>query len=233
LVRWFISLLGANNIKPDMVQRLLVFLLFLTACVGNGLDVLLDNEVVSVVRQPLPKDFDIGAFQQYNHQPGGTVLNGGAAAIVGHLAGTQVQWLQSEEAVFRSQSLVVVPKSGRKPDDPAVLSNLLDALDAKLVETGDTNQYVFLRSAGLTEDIILSTSLQNTGLTQNAALYQFDTAGVHVMNNTGIPLRMDQAIIDFYLPVLVDFYGERIDTTRFWLEVRPYVGVRLMGRTGG
>jgi hypothetical protein len=113
-----------------------------------------------------------------------------------------------------------------------VLSNLLDALDAKLVETGDTNQYVFLRSAGLTEDIILSTSLQNTGLTQNAALYQFDTAGVHVMNNTGIPLRMDQAIIDFYLPVLVDFYGERIDTTRFWLEVRPYVGVRLMGRTG-
>jgi hypothetical protein len=213
-----------------MVQRLLVFLLMLPACAGNGPDVLLDNSVVSVVRQPLPKEFDAAAFQQYNHRPGGTVLNGGASAIIGHLAGAQVQWLQSEEAVFRNQSLVVVPKNGLKPEDPAVLSNLLDALDAKLVETGDTNQYVFLRSAGLTEDIILSTSLQETGLTQNAALYQFDTAGVHVMNNTGIPLRMDQEIIDFYLPALVEFYGERVDTTAFWLEVRPYVGVRLVGR---
>lgn len=213
-----------------MVQRLLVFLLLLPACSGNGPDVLLDNEVVSVVRQPLPKDFDARAFQQYNHKPGGIVLNGGAAAIVGHLAGTQVQWMQSQEAVFDQQSIVVVPKNSREPEDPAVLSNLLIALDAKLVETGDTNQYVFLRSAGLTEDIILSTSLQKTGLTQNAALYQFDTAGVHVMNNTGIPLRMDQEIIDFYLPALTEFFGEKIDTTTFWLEVKPYVGVKLVAK---
>lgn len=215
-----------------MAQRLILFLLFLTACAGNGPDILLDNSVVSVVRQPLPKDFDARAFQQYNHKQGGVVLNGGASAIIGHLAGTQVQWLQSEEAGFRNQSLVVVPKIGHTPEDPAVLSSLLDALDAKLIETGDTNQYVFLRSAGLTEDIILSTSLQKTGLTQNAALYQFDTAGVHVMNNTGIPLRMDQEIIDFYLPALVELYGERVDTTEFWLEVWPYVGVRLVGRGG-
>lgn len=217
-----------------MVQRLLVFLLLLPACSGNGPDVLLDNEVVSVVRQPLPKDFDARAFQQYNHKPGGVVLNGGAAAIVGHLAGTSStksgQWMQSQEAVFDQQSIVVVPKNGREPEDPAVLFNLLNALDAKLVETGDTNQYVFLRSAGLTEDIILSTSLQKTGLTQNAALYQFDTAGVHLMNNTGIPLRMDQEIIDFYLPALTEFFGEKIDTTAFWLEVRPYVGVRLVSK---
>lgn len=211
-----------------MAQRLLVFLFFLTACSGNGPDVLLDNEVVSVVRQPLPKDFDARAFQQYNHRPGGVVLNGGAAAIVGHLAGTQVQWMQSEEAVLRDQSIVVVPKNGRAPEDPAVLAHLLDALGAKLVETGDTNQYVLLRSAGLTEDIILSTSLQKTGLTQNAALYQFDTAGIHLMNNTGIPLRMDQEIIDFYLPALTEFYGDKIDTTTFWLEVKPYVGVKMV-----
>ena len=211
-----------------MVQRLLVFLLLLPACAGNGPDVLLDNEVVSVVRQPLPKGFDPKAFQQYNHKPGGIVLNGGAAAIVGHLAGTQVQWMQSQEAEFGEQSIVVVPKNGRQPDDPAVLTNLLVALDARLVETGDTNQYVFLRSAGHTEDIILSTSLQRTGLTQNAALYQFDTAGIHVMNNTGIPLRMDQEIIDFYLPALTEFYGDGIDTTTFWLEVKSYVGVKLV-----
>ncbi len=213
-----------------MVQRLLVFLLLLPACAGNGPDVLLDNEVVSVVRQPLPKDFDAKAFKQYNHRPGGIVLNGGAAAIVGHLAGTQVQWMQSQEAEFAEQSIVVVPKNGRSPEDPSVLTNLLKALDAKLVETGDTNQYVLLRSAGHTEDIILSTSLQKTGLTQNAALYQFDTAGIHLMNNTGIPLRMDQEIIDFYLPALVEFYGEKIDSTTFWLEVKPYVGVKLVGR---
>jgi hypothetical protein len=213
-----------------MVQRLLVFLLLLPACAGNGPDILLDNEVVSVVRQPLPKGFDAEAFQQYSHKSGGVVLNGGAAAIVGHLAGTQVQWMQSQEAKFGQQSIVVVPKNGRKPEDPAVLANLLIALDAKLVETGDTNQYVFLRSAGLTEDIILSTSLQKTGLTQNAALYQFDTAGIHVMNNTGIPLRMDQEIIDFYLPALTEFYGEKIDTTTFWLEVKPYVGVKLVAK---
>ncbi|TXF91506.1 hypothetical protein FUA23_02075 [Neolewinella aurantiaca] len=211
-----------------MVQRLIVFLLFLTACSGNRPDVLLDNSVVSVVRQPLPDNFDARAFQQYNHKPGRVVLNGGAVAIIGHLAGTQVQWLQSEEAEFLNQSLVVVPKVGRTPEDPEVLSNLLEALDAKLVETGDTNQYVFLRSAGLKEDIVLSTSLQETGMTQNAALYQFDTAGVHLMNNTGIPLRMDQEVIDFYLPALVEFYGEGIDSVDFWLEVRPYVGVRLV-----
>jgi len=104
-----------------MVQRLLVFLLLLPACAGNGPDVLLDNEVVSVVRQPLPKDFDAKAFKQYNHRPGGIVLNGGAAAIVGHLAGTQVQWMQSQEAEFAEQSIVVVPKNGRLPSTSSIL----------------------------------------------------------------------------------------------------------------
>jgi len=42
------------------------------------------------------------------------------------------------------------------------------------------------------------------------------------MNNTGIPLRMDQEIIDFYLPALVEFYGEKIDSTTFWLEVYTF-----------
>jgi hypothetical protein len=214
-----------------MTDRLLIFLVFLTACAGSGPDVLLENEAVSVVRQPLPKDFDPTAFQQYTRNPGGSVvLNGGAAAIVGHLAGTQVQWLQEEEAKFRDQSLVVVPKHGFLPSDPAVLAGVLAALDAQLVATGDTNQYVYLRAPGITEDIILSTSLQRTGLTQNAALYQFDTAGIHVMNNTGIPLRMDQEIIDFYLPALTEFFGEGIDSVDFSLEVRPFVGVRLVAR---
>lgn len=230
MVFWFVCVLLTNNTKPLMVQRLLLFLLLLPACAGNGPDVLLDNEVVSVVRQPLPKGFDAEAFQQYNHKQGGVVLNGGAAAIVEYLASTQVQWLQSQTTGLGQQSIVVVPKNGHEPEDPAVLTNLLDALGAKLVETGDTNQYVFLRSASLTEEVLLSTSLQKTGLTQNAALYQFDTAGVHLMNNTGIPLRMDQEVIDFYLPSLTEFYGESIDTTAFWLEVRPYVGVRLVGR---
>ena len=213
-----------------MVQRLCVFLLLLTACSGNGPDVLLENEVVSVVRQPLPKDHDARAFKQYNHRPGGVVLNGSAAAIVGHLAGTQVQWMQSQEASFGRQSIVVVPKNGRTPEDPVVLAHLLNALGADLVETGDTNHYVFLRSEDLAEDIILSTRLQETGLTQNAALYQLDTAGIHLMNNTGIPLRMDQDVIDFYLPALTEFYGEGIDTVNFWLEVKPYVGVRLSSK---
>lgn len=212
-----------------MAQRLLLFLLFLSACVG-GPDVLLENEVASVVRQPPPKDFDPQAFQQYNRDPGGIVLNGGAAAIVGHLAGTQEQWMASEEQALAAQSIVVVLKNGVLPEAPAVLSTILDALDAELVATGDTNHYVFLRSFRIQEDIILSTSLQKTGLTQNAALYQFDTAGVHIMNDTGIPLRMDQEIVDFYLPSLVEFYGEGIDTVPFWLDTKPYVGVRLEPR---
>jgi hypothetical protein len=40
-----------------MTDRLLIFLVFLTACAGSGPEVLLENEAVSVVRQPLPKDF--------------------------------------------------------------------------------------------------------------------------------------------------------------------------------
>jgi len=198
-----------------MAQRLLLFLLFFSACGAGGPEVLLENEVASVVHQPLPKDFDPRAFQQYNRDPGGIVLNGGAAAIVGHLAGTQEQWMASEEQSLAAQSIVVVLKNGTQPEAPAVLSTILDALDAELVATGDTNHYVFLRSFRIKEDIILSTSLQKTGLTQNAALYQFDTAGVHVLNDTGIPLRMDQEIVDFYLPSLVEFFGEGIDTVPF------------------
>ena len=212
-----------------MAQRLLLFLLFLSACT-SGPDVLLENEVASVIRQPPPKDFDPRAFQQYNRDPGGVVLNGGAAAIVGHLAGTQEQWMASEEQALAAQSIVVVLKNGVRPEDPAILPTILDALDAKLVETGDTNHYVFLRSFRIKEDIILSTSLQKTGLTQNAALYQFDTAGVHVMNDTGIPLRMDQEVVDFYLPSLIEFFGAGIDTVPFWLDVKPFVGVRLVSR---
>lgn len=212
-----------------MAQRLLLFLLFLSAC-ASGPDVLLENEVASVVRQPPPRDFDYRAFQQYSHDPGGVVLNGGAAAIVGHLAGTQEQWMSSEEQALAAQSIVVVLKNGVEPQEPAVLQTILEALDAELVATGDTNHYVFLRSFRIKEDIILSTSLQKTGLTQNAALYQFDTAGIHVMNDTGIPLRMDQEIVDFYLPSLVEFYGEGIDTVPFWLDVKPFVGVKLVSR---
>jgi hypothetical protein len=212
-----------------MAERLLVFLLFLTACAG-GPDVLLENEVASVVRQPLPRDFDPRAFQQYNRDGGGVVLNGGAAAIVGHLAGTQEQWLALEEQSLAAQSIVVVLKNGTQPTDPAVLPTVLEALDAELVATGDTNHYVFLRSFRIKEDIILSTSLQKTGLTQNAALYQFDTAGVHLMNDTGIPLRMDQEIVDSYLPYLVEFFGAGIDTVPFWLDVKPFVGVKLVAK---
>ena len=59
---------------------------------------------------------------------------------------------------------------------------------------------------------------------------KFDTAGVHVMNDTGIPLRMDQEIVDFYLPSLVEFFGEGIDTVPFWLDTKPYAGVKLVTR---
>jgi len=210
-----------------MAERLLFFLLFLSACTG-GPDVLLENDVASVVRQPLPPDFDVRAFQQYNTDGGGVVLNGGAAAIVGHLAGTQEQWLASEEQGLAAQSIVVVIKKGVDPESPSVLSTVLDALGADLVATGDTNHYVFLRSFRIREDIILSTSLQRTGLTQNAALYQLENAGIHVLNNTGIPLRMDQEIIDFHLPSLLDLYGPGIDTVPFWLDTKPYPGVRLV-----
>jgi hypothetical protein len=214
-----------------MTERLLIFLLFLTACAG-GPDILLENEVASVVEQPLPKGFDPGAYQQYKQTIGNgksrTVLNGGVPAIVGNLAGTQEQWLEGEEARFRQQSIVVALKPGIKTDDPRLLATVLDALDAKLTPTGNVNQYVYLRSQQITEDIVLATSLHPGNLTEGNAINQFDTAGVHFMNTTGIPLRIEQSTIDFYLPSMKEFFGDSLGQVKFWLETEGYQGVRLV-----
>ncbi|MFK8161621.1 MAG: hypothetical protein AB8H12_04080 [Lewinella sp.] len=219
-----------------MAERMLVFLLFLTACAG-GPDVLLENEMASIVEQPLPKDFDPGAYQQYNQTIGNgrtrTILNGGVPAIVGNLAGTQVQWLEGEEARFRQQSIVVALKPDVKTDDPRLLATILDALNAQLEPTGNVNQYVYLRSPQITEDIILATSLHPGKLTEGNAINQFDTAGVHFMNTTGIPLRIEQSTIDFYLPSMQEFFGDSIDRVKFWLETEAYEGVRLVARNNG
>jgi hypothetical protein len=216
-----------------MAERLLVFLLFLTAC-GGGPDVLLENEVASVVQQLLPKDFDPGAYQQYKQTIGNgksrTVLNGGVPAIVGSLAGSQVQWLEGEEARFGQQSIVVALRSGIKTDDPRLLATILNALDARLEPTGNVNHYVYLRSRQITEDIILATSLHPGNLTEGNAINQFDTAGVHFMNTTGIPLRIEQSTIDFYLPSMKEFFGDSIGKVKFWLESEGHQGVRLVAR---
>ncbi|MFT6000748.1 MAG: hypothetical protein ACI81P_003211 [Neolewinella sp.] len=216
-----------------MTERLLIFLLFLTACAG-GPDVLLENEVASVVEQPLHKGFDPGAYQQYKQTIGNgkvrTVLNGGVPAIVGNLAGTQVQWLEGEEAKFGQQSIVVALKPDVKIDDPRLLATILDALDARLKPTGNVNHYVYLRAQQITEDIILATSLHPGNLTEGNAINQFDTAGVHFMNTTGIPLRIEQSTIDFYLPSMREFFGDSIGKVKFWLESEAHEGVRLGAR---
>lgn len=215
-----------------MAERLLVFLLFLTACAG-GPDVLLENEIASVVEQPPAKDFDPGAFQQYKQTIGNgksrTVLNGGVPAIVGNLAGTQVQWLEREEAGFRQQSIVVALKPDVQTDDPRLLATVLEALDARLEPTGNVNHYVYLRANEIREDIILATSLHPGNLTEGNAINQFDTAGVHFLNTTGIPLRIEQSTIDFYLPSMKEFFGDSIGRVKFWLETEPHQGVRLVG----
>jgi hypothetical protein len=219
-----------------MTERLLIFLLFLTACAG-GPDILLENDVASVVEQPLPKDFDPGAYQQYNQTISNgksrTVLNGGVPAIIGNLASTQVQWLEGEEAMFGQQSIVVALRSGVETDDPRLLSTILDALDARLEATGNVNYYVYLRSPQITEDIILATSLHPGNLTEGNAINQFDTAGVHFLNTTGIPLRIEQSTIDFYLPSMREFFGDSIGKVKFWLETEPHQGVRLVPRGHG
>ncbi|WP_026232312.1 hypothetical protein [Neolewinella persica] len=216
-----------------MTERLLIFLLFLTACAG-GPDVLLENEVASVVEQSLPKGFDPGAYQQYNQTIGNgktrIVLNGGVPAIIGSLAGAQVQWLEGEEARFRQRSIVVALKPDVKTNDPRLLATILNALDARLKPTGNVNNYVYLRSRQITEDIILATSLHPGNLTEGNAINQFDTAGVHFMNTTGIPLRIEQSTIDFYLPSMQEFFGDSIDRVEFWLETEAHEGVRLVGR---
>ena len=195
---------------------------------------LLENEVASVVEQPLPKDFDPGAYQQYKQTIGNgktrTVLNGGVPAIVGNLAGTQVQWLEGEEARFGQQSIVVALRSGIQTDDPRLLATILDALDARLEPTGKVNDYIYLRSSEITEDIILATSLYPGNLTEGNAINQFDTAGVHFMNTTGIPLRIEQSTINFYLPSMKEFFGDSIGKVKFWLESEPHQGVRLVAR---
>jgi len=210
-----------------MAQRILFFLLLLTAC-NRGPEVLYENEFVSVVRQEAPKDFDPTAFELYKRKPGGIVLNGGASAIVEHLARTRVQWLEHEEASLKRQSLVVVLQAGVAPENPAVLDAVLAALNARLDPTGNDNTYVYLRAPGVREDIILSTSLHPGGLTQNAALYQFDTAGIHLMNDTGVPLRIDQEVVNFYLPALREQFGMGIDTVEFRLETKVFKGVELV-----
>ncbi len=217
-----------------MAERLLLFLLFLTACTGNGPEVLLENEVVSVVRQPPPKDFDPGAFQQYHHVSAQgrerTVLNGGAVGIINYLAQTQVQWLQEEAPGFADVSLVAVLQNDTELDDPELLSGILAGLDARLVATGDTNHLVYLRAPEIREDIILATSLYPGDLTEAAALAQLAAAGVIVENTTGVPLRMDQETVDFYLPSLQTFFGDSLEQVDFRLEVKSFPGVRLAPR---
>lgn len=217
-----------------MAERLLVFLLFLTACAGNGPEVLLENEVVSVVRQPLPKDFDPGAFKQYRHSTNSgqerDVLNGGAVGIVNYLAQTQVQWLQGEEPGFKKESLVVVLKNNTELKDPLLLASILNGLEAELVATGDTNHLVYLRARQIREDIILATSQYPGDLTEADGMLQFDTAGVHFENSTGLPLLMDQETVDFYLPSMQDFFGDSLAQINFWLEVESLPGVRLVHR---
>lgn len=218
-----------------MAEKWLLFLLFLTACAG-GPDVLLENDVAAVVRQELPKDFDPGAFQQYKQTLGNgkerTVLNGSASAIVGQLARTQVQWVESEEAGFRRQSIVVALRPGVEMDDPRLLPTVLEALDARLQPIDTTNYFVYLRAAEIQEDIILATSLHPGNLTEGNALNQFDTAGVHFLNTTGLPLQIEQETIDFYLPALREFFGDSIGRVRFWLETEGHAGVRLVRNEG-
>lgn len=218
-----------------MTERWLVFLFFLTACAG-GPDVLLENEVAAVVRQELPKDFDLGAFQQYKQTLGNgkerTVLNGSASAIVGQLARTQVQWVESEEAGLGRQSIVVAFRPEVTPEDPRLLPTVLEAIGARLEPTGNTNHYVFLRADQIREDIILATSLYPGNLTEGNALNQFDTAGVHFLNTTGLPLQIEQETIDFYLPSLREFFGDSIGQVRFWLETEGHAGVRLVRKEG-
>lgn len=204
----------------------------LAGCGPAGPTVLYEDGRVSVVEQAPAKGLRAGDLQLYRRGDD-YVLNGSATVIVDHLARTQVQWLQAEQSDGPARSLVVVLKNGTRPADPAALNAVLTALEARLQPTGDTNHYVFLHAPDLTEGLLLSHRRQTTGLTQNAVLYQFDTAGVHLTNDTGVPLRMDQSVVDRYLPDLVGRYGAGIDSVPFSLRVVPYPGVRLVTTPGG
>lgn len=211
-----------------MPYRLLLILLIFSAC--GGPDVLYEDAAVSVVRQEMPKGFRPGKFQQYRAKNGSYVLNGGARGVAEELARTQGQWLNGMPAEAANQSLVVALKPRTEPSDPAVWLGFLKALGLVGQPTGETNHYVYLRAPGLDEDVLLSTRLRKVGLTQNAALYRLDTAGVHLLNDTGIPLRIDEETLDRYLIMLQGVYGGRPDSVEFRLEVVPYPGVELHDR---
>lgn len=135
-----------------------------------------------------------------------------------------------EQAGFDRINLKLIPKPGVLLSNDTLLTELLTALDAQLIELKEATLQLHLRSDAIREDLILATSDYTGALSETASLDSLAAHGIHLTNNTGVPLTMDQETLDFYLPSLHTFFGDSIANVRFWLEALPINRVRLVAR---
>lgn len=218
-----------------MAHRFLPFLLFFIACAGEEALLtepkpLLDNAYAIIIQEPIPLGFD--ATECYEITPiTGKYLTGSASAIVGNVAArSQVQWIASEEQGFDRVNLKLVPKPGVMFKDSSLFASLLQALNAKLEPTKETNQYLLLRANNIKEELILGTSLHAGSLSPAVTNDSLLAHGIHLRNDTGFPLTTDPETLEFYLPSLHQFFGDSIAEVDFWLETKELKGMRLVHR---
>lgn len=214
-----------------MAYRGLFFLLLLVACAPDQPSPEpVNSALATIVREPLLPDFDPTICREIT-TPTGRFLTGGATAVVQTiLARSQVQCEVDVQAGFSSVSLKIIPKPGVLLTNDTLLQLLLEELDARLVPLDSKSSQLHLRAAAIREDIILATSDYTGAFDEATALDSLAAHGIHLTNDTGIPLTVDPETLDFYLPSLHLFFGDTIGRTRFWLEAVPVRHVKLVKR---